>query len=188
MVTKGQGKANIVALAKQLVAGTDKHLANTTQVHFASGSFTPAQVTAQLQAIVNLRNDVDAAKGSLKAKLAAEKADMPALRLFLDAYVSFVKATFSKSPDVLADFGLQPKKARTPLTTEQKAVAAAKRQATRAARHVMGTKQRKAVKGDVTGVVVTPVTAAHPIATESHGPSTPATSAGATTGTPPRTT
>jgi hypothetical protein len=34
----------------------------------------------------------------------------------------------------------------------------AKRAATRAARHTMGPKQKKAVKGDVTGVVVTPVT------------------------------
>jgi hypothetical protein len=42
----------------------------------------------------------------------------------------------------LADFGLNPKKARTPLTIEEKAAAAAKRKATRAARHTMGSKQK----------------------------------------------
>ena len=44
------------------------------------------------------------------------------------AFVAFVKATFGNSPDVLADFGLKPKKATTPLTVEQKAAAAAKRE------------------------------------------------------------
>jgi len=37
--------------------------------------------------------------------------------------VSFVRTTFSESPDVLADFGLEPKKASTPLTAQQKAAA-----------------------------------------------------------------
>lgn len=122
-------------------------------------------------------------KAATKAKLAAENADMPALRIFMDAYVTFVKASFSKSPDVLADFGLNPKNVRTPLTVEEKTVAAAKRKATRAARHTMGTKQKKGVKGTVTGVVVTPITAAAPVATT--GPSTPATSTGPTAGSTP---
>ena len=58
---------------------------------------------------------------------------------------------------MLADFGINPK-ARAPLTVEAKAAAAAKRAATRAARHTMGSQQKKAIKGDVTGVLVTPIT------------------------------
>src|ERR1700716_1400381 len=77
MATKTQGKGTVVALAEKLIAGTNKHLANTAQVMLIGGSFTPTQITAQLQALVNLRNDVDAAKASAKAKLAVEKADMP---------------------------------------------------------------------------------------------------------------
>jgi hypothetical protein len=60
---------------------------------------------------------------------------------------------------VLADFGIHPK-ARTPPTVEASLAAVAKRRATRAARRTMGSQQKKAVKGDVTGVVVTPTTAA----------------------------
>ena len=63
--------------------------------------------------------------------------------------MAFVKASFGNAPDVLVDFGLSPRKATTPLTAEQKAVASAKRKATRAARHVMGSKQRKAVTAPV---------------------------------------
>jgi hypothetical protein len=186
-MAKNQGKGTVVALAEQLVAGTNKHFATVNEVKVASVSYTPSQATTQLQAIATLRNDVDAAKASLKARLAAEKADLPALRIFLDAYVAFVKAAFSASPDVLADFGLRPKKARTPLTVEEKAAAAAKRKATRAARHTMGTKQKKGVKGAVTGVVVTPVTAPQPIATVSTGSTAPAASTGVTTGATPHT-
>ena len=95
---------------------------------------------------------------TVKEKLAAEAAQAPALHDLLVAYVAFVRATFS-SASVLADFGLAPKKARTPLTVEQKAAAKAKRDATRAARGTMGKKAKLAVKGDVTGVEITPVTA-----------------------------
>jgi hypothetical protein len=172
------------ALATKLIAGTNKHLTNLGQLTFASASFTAAQVTTQLQAIVQLRADVDAAKAVTQARLAALHAETPAQHAFLDAFVSFVKATFSKSPDVLADFGLAPKKARTPLTVDAKAAAAAKRAATRAARNTMGSKQRKAVKGDVTGVVVTPVKAA-PVAATPAGPSAP--NGGTTAGTAPHT-
>jgi hypothetical protein len=187
MATKTQGKGTVVGLAEQLIAGTNKHLANTAQVLLAGGSFSPAQITARLQALANLRNDVNAAKALTNAKLAVEKTDMPALRVFLDAFVSFVKAAFGNQLDVLADFGLRPK-ARTPLTVEAKTAAAAKRKATRAARHTTGSKQKKSVKGAVTGIVVTPITATQPAATAPSGPSTPATSTGATAATTPHTT
>ncbi|HEY6463270.1 MAG TPA: hypothetical protein VIY73_24050 [Polyangiaceae bacterium] len=45
----------------------------------------------------------------------------------------------------------------TPLTTEQKAAAAAKRASTRAARGTKGPKQKAKIKGTVTGVLVTPL-------------------------------
>ena len=156
-----------------MIAGRNKHLANTMQVMLVGGSFTPAQVTERLQELVNLRNDVDAAKASTKARLAAEKANMPALRTHMDALVTFVKAAFGNAPDVLADFGLHPK-ARAQLTVEAKTAAAAKGKATRAARHTIGPKKKLSIKGDVTGIVVTPITSGPPVATAPIGPSAPA--------------
>jgi hypothetical protein len=187
MATKAQGKGMVVGLAEQLIAGTNKHLANVTQVMLAGGSFTPAQVTERLQELVNLRNDVDAAKASTKAKLAAEKANMPALRTHMDALVTFVKAAFGNAPDVLADFGLHPK-ARTPLTVEAKTAAAAKRKATRAARHTTGPKKKLSIKGDVAGIAIVPITSGQPVATAPSGPSAPAASTGTTAATTPHTT
>jgi hypothetical protein len=148
MATKNQSKATVVDLAKQLIAGTTKHLGNGTKVMLSGGSFTAVEITSKLNQLVTLRTDVDTAKAQTKAKLAAEKADMPALRTLMGALVTFVKAAYGNAPDVLADFGIHPK-ARTPLTVEAKVAAAAKRKATRAARKTLGSKQKKGVKGDV---------------------------------------
>jgi hypothetical protein len=162
-----------VSLAKQLIAGIGKHYGNVTSVTFLGKSMTPAEVTTSLQTLVNLRSDAETAKVAATTKIAAENAQAPALRTLMDAFVAVVRATYGTQPDVLADFGLRPTKARTPLTAEQKALAAAKNKATREARHTQGTKQKAGVKGNVTGVVITPVTAATPTPTPAPAASAP---------------
>ena len=126
---------------------------------FGDGSYTPAQVTGQLQNLATLRDDVTAAQATTKAKLAVETAQAPTLVAFMHAFIAWVKATYSKQPDVLLDFGLKPNKQPTPQTVEQKAAARAKRQATRQARGTTSKKKKQAIKGNVTGVTVTPITA-----------------------------
>jgi hypothetical protein len=152
-------KASEMARATQLVGGMKLHFANTSTLKFASADHTPAEIETALQALIDLHQAVETAKSAEKAKLALVKSNAPALRKLMAALVKFVKATFSESPDVLADFGLAPEKVAAPLTTEQQAVALAKRKSTRAARGTTGSKAKKAVKGDVVGIVVTPVTA-----------------------------
>jgi hypothetical protein len=105
-MAKSNGKATVVTLAQQLIAGTAKHLASATTVMLAGGSYTPAQITTKLQQVVSLRTDVDTAKATTKAKLAAEKANMPALHTLMGALVTYVKASYGNAPDVLADFGM----------------------------------------------------------------------------------
>jgi hypothetical protein len=146
-------KETDAALAGQLIVGTKKHFSTVSSLAFGNASFTPAQVEASLQTLIDLRTAVDDARTVAKAKIVAEAAQAPSLRSQMAALVMFVKATFGNSPDVLADFGLKPRKARTPLTIGQKATAAAKRAATRAARHTMGTNQKKAVKGTITTII-----------------------------------
>jgi hypothetical protein len=179
MATNTVGKGEVAGRAKQLIAGAEKLLTGTTAL--VGTTFTPAEVTSKLQAIVDLRADVENAQATVRAKLAAEAAEMPALRVFMSAFVSHVKAAHGTSPEALAAFGIHPK-ARAPLTVEAQAAAIAKRAATRAARHTMGPKQKKGIKGDVTGVVVTPITAPPPVvkAPAPSAPTAPATSVGIT--------
>ena len=147
------GKEDTVALAQKLLAGTKKNLSNLSSLMLESGTFTPAQIETSLQTLIDLRTAVDTAKAATQAKLADERAQAPLLQSRMAALVAYVKTAFSNSPDVLADFGLTPKKAKAPLTIAQQAAAAAKRAATREARHTMGTKQKKQVKGTITTIV-----------------------------------
>ena len=186
MATKTNSKGQGVVIAKQLIAAATKHLSNTTPVVLLGGSFTAGQIAGKLQRLVDLRTDVDAAKAALKAKLALETTEAPALRALMSELRSFAKVAFSTSPDVLADFGINPK-ARAPLSVEAKAAVVAKSAATRAARHTMGAKQKEEITGDVTGVTVVPTRAAPPIVPAPSGPTTPATSAGPTAAATPHT-
>ena len=104
MATVKNSKGQVVAVAKQLIAGAEKHLTSTTQVSLLGSSLTPAQVTSTLQSLVTLRSDVDASKASTRARIANEATQMPALRAFMSAFESYVRAAFGSSPDVLADF------------------------------------------------------------------------------------
>ena len=174
-------KASETARATQYIAGFQKHLATVTSLTLASVAYNPAQITTALTALVALYAAVETAKSVVKAKLTVETAQAPALLSLMAALVSYVKLTYSESPDVLADFGLVPRKAPTPLTTAQRALANAKSLATRKARGTTGSKAKKAVKGNVVDVVVTPVTAAPPVAS-SAAPSPPAVAGGATGG------
>ena len=84
---------------------------------------------------------------------------------------------------ILADFGLAPRKEPAPKTTEEKAAAAAKAKATRQARGTTSKKQKLTVKGNVTGIIVTPVTA--PTAASAGSPETPVTPSAQTVSTAP---
>lgn len=188
MANKIRAKNDAVALATTIIAGIQKHLANGQTMAFAGGNFTAAQITTELQQVVALRAAVTAAQAATKAKVDAETAQLPALRAFMSALVQCIKVTFGTQADVLADFGIPPKKAPTPLTVEQKAAAAAKREATRAARGTKSAKAKKGIKGAVTGVVVTPIVAGAPGVPAPAAPAAAPTTGTATGGTAPHTT
>jgi hypothetical protein len=167
MANKVRSGKNVATLAGQLTAGIPKLPASVTSITLNGSTFTPVQLSSELQTLVTLQQDVDAAQAALDAKRATLAAQMPALRALMSAFVQFLRAAFGNQPDVLALFGLEPKKAATPLTTEQKAAAAAKRASTRAARGTKGPKAKAKIKGTVTGVLVTPL--------EPQAPSVPVT-------------
>jgi hypothetical protein len=176
------------ALAKALAAGAGKHYPAGTKLPIGGESLTIPEIQAKLTSLASLRSDVVTARSALTAKLVTEAAQAPDLIAFLDAFVQVVRGSFTGQPDVLADFGLKPPKARTPLTAEQQAAAKAKRKATRDARGTTGSKAKQAIHGDVTGVVVTPVTAPKPAAAPAAAATAPAPSPGATGAvTPPAT-
>jgi hypothetical protein len=51
MATTKNTKDQVVVVAKQLIAGTEKHLTSATPVTLLGGLFTPAQITSELQSL-----------------------------------------------------------------------------------------------------------------------------------------
>jgi len=180
-MSKLDSNTSRVARAKQLILGTQKHYPNgSQQLSVGGATFTVTALTALMQSFVDGRAAVDAAKATATASVAADRAQAPSKMAVMSAFETVVRGTFGNSADVLADFGLTPRKRPTPLTAEQKAVAVAKRAATRAARHTMGTVQKKDIKGNVSASLVVTSPAAAPTAT----PPAPGAPAGAPSGSP----
>jgi hypothetical protein len=185
-------KSTLAVLAANLAAGAQKRFPSGSSLSVGGVTLTLADIIAKLTGFAQMRTDVETARAALQAKIAAENAQTTIMRAFISALVKIVRGSFGNQPDVLADFGLEPTKAATPLTVEQKAAAAAKREATRKARGTTSKKAKLKITGNVTGVTVTPVTTAPPTApvagaSSSGGTSTPASTAtGATTTTPAR--
>ena len=162
MGTTTLGKGTRATRAGQLVAGARKHFANGGQVlTFAGGlaNVTVDGAVGQLQKLIDNRGAVTEARATVRDRVAAEREAAPALDAFMNAFENLVRVMFGADTTVLADFGLQPHKRALPRTATEKAVAAAKRKATREARGTKGPKAKKAVHGNVTAnLVVTPAT------------------------------
>jgi hypothetical protein len=134
-------KASALAQVQALIAGTQKH--------FPSGSFTlgnaPYTTATLIQALQSLTNAFTAlAAAHVQVKdagltLQGVQANVgPVIR----DYKRYLLASFSTAPQTLADFGMQPPKARKPLNSDQRAAAKAKVTATRAARGTTSKKQK----------------------------------------------
>jgi hypothetical protein len=160
------GKAVKAAQVTNIIAGAKKHFPNGSQELTVGGAtLTVDQATAKMQVFVDNRDAVDTAQANATAKVAAERAQTASLLAFIAAFVTYVRLTFDNAPDVLADFDIPPPKVRTPMTAAAKAIAAAKREATRAARGTTSKKAKKNVKGNITAaLVVTPVASSAPTA------------------------
>ena len=157
VTTSKSTKAASLAHVQALIAGTSKHFPNASFT-FEKTAYTTASLVQGLQGLADAIAAVLAAHASVTdalAKLAPVEASMSPV---IGAYVRFIRVTLGNAAQDLADFGLAPPKVRAPRTSEQNAAAAAKARATRKARGTTSKKQKLAVKGNVTGVNITPVT------------------------------
>jgi hypothetical protein len=157
-------KATLEQRIRGLVAGTQKHSPNGS-LTFGGATYTATALVQLLQSLADALGAVDSAKASWQDAL-KNAADVKAkVGPVVQAYRSWVVATYGTAPSTLADYGMTPRKVPTPLTAAQKVAKATKAKATRTARNTMGKKQKKDVKGAVpTTAPVTPSTASQPMA------------------------
>jgi hypothetical protein len=133
----------------QLIEGTHKHLEKGWSLVVAGTKYTHSQIVDLLQS----RADAVQAAATARAAWAGARAHDEALSgqtaHVVQALRQTLRVMFSQAPEVLAEFGLSPRKSRRTLTAAEKVLKEAKAKATREARHTMGKRQRLAIHGSV---------------------------------------
>jgi hypothetical protein len=124
----------------------------------AGKTYTASSVVKLAQSVLTARSSVTAAKGKLKdTRLAAAQVEDDAIPI-MSAVRTIVVPMFSNDTGALADLAVSPRKKPVALTPEERMAATAKSLSTRQARGTMSKKKKAKVKGNVTGIIVTPVT------------------------------
>jgi hypothetical protein len=161
-IIKSPTQAALLANVQALIAGTEKHFPNE-QFMLGNTTYTTASLVGVLEGLAGAYSAMSAARLNVKDAALALRAAEANVDPVIQAYVHFVRAAFSNASAQLGDFGLQAPRARAPLGPEARLAATAKLRATRAARGTTSKKQKLAIHGDVTGVVVTPITTSGPV-------------------------
>ena len=150
-------QSDVIAEIRALLEGIQANLPTAT-LTIGGKSYSPAQLLAFVQSCLASLMAVQMAHGALRDAVAADRTFQAQNQATLKAIRSMIALMFVDNATKLAEFGLTPPKERTPLSAEALLSRAAKARATRAKRRTMGRRQKAAIKGDVTGVVITPTT------------------------------
>jgi hypothetical protein len=166
MIMANVNRTNTQAHDAQVIAGIGKHLQTVSSLPLLGSTYTPAALVKLVQSRIDSANGSIATKATWHSTVVEDKALNAKLTPVIRALRQYVINVFGEASPVLADFGFTASK-RATRTPEEKAAAAAKAKATRAARHTMGKKQKKDVKGTVptTAPATSPSPAAPPTAT-----------------------
>ena len=183
-----------------LIAGLMADYQPDDEFLLQAGTLTRDQLIAQFQKFVASAETTKSSYQVWRADVQAERVVEQTAAPLRAGVKSVLVGRFGKSGTQLTTYGFEPAKVpvKSPLV---KTTAAVKAAATRTARGTRGSVQKKSITGNVTGVVITPVTtgAAVPVATAaapasaanaastSNGAGAPVASASpaATGGTPP---
>lgn len=137
----------------QIISGIQKNLQHVSSLPIGGTTLTPDALVKLVQSHIDSMNVVASSQATWHSQVVSNKALSTQLTPILRGLRQYVIGAYGETNPVLADFGFTAPKKRV-LTPEQKAAAAVKAKATRAARHTMGKVQKKSVKG--TAPAITP--------------------------------
>jgi hypothetical protein len=135
-----------LAFLNLLIAGIGKYFAGVTTLTLAGTAYAPSALVKLLEELVSAINAAVAARTAAHDAVLAASAKSAAVDPVIAALRSYLLGVYSDAK-TLADFGLAPRKPRRAPTQQEGAAAAAKRLATRAARHTLGKRQKASVHG-----------------------------------------
>ena len=146
---KPKNRPSTAAHDAQIIVGIQKDLQTVSQIPLDGDIYTPQSLTAFVQSRIDATNKVVTAKAAWLDAAKTYKALNPKATAVVRGLRNFVIGMFGETSPKLADFGFTPS-SRATQTAEEKAQAAAKRKATRAARGTKGKKQKADIHGTVT--------------------------------------
>jgi hypothetical protein len=142
-------RVNEVDALQKLADGLTQHASTVPAVVLAGVTLKPSDIVAKLQARIAQARAVSSAAATWHGMVQTDQSAAAQLKPLLSAVKQVLLAAYSTQPDVLADFGLSPRK--KPVTSPAtKTAAALKSKATRAARGTKGTQQKAAITTQVT--------------------------------------
>jgi hypothetical protein len=147
----------VLAELRGLQAGIQKNLATFTFI-VAGKTYSGPEALAFVETAIASALAVVEAHTQLRDAIDADKLFRSQNGTTLRALRDMIRLMYQDNVTTLAEFAIPPKKPRAPLSTEAMVARAAKARATRVKRKTLGKRQRLAIKGEVTGVDITPVT------------------------------
>jgi hypothetical protein len=143
-----ESKATEVTL-DSLMNNIDNVLPAGKNMIFRQGSISGPSLLALVTASWQLYDNVHETRNAWLQAIAARNAAQEAARQLVKDCQDGAYATFGEGSYQYEELGFTPKKKPAPLTPEQKQTKLDRLRATRAARHTLGSRQKKAVKGVV---------------------------------------
>ncbi len=164
-------------LNKQVASGFRKHCAKNGGMVVNNEKKSAKEIDSDLRRRAGAEDAVTLARAALHgAVLERQKIEAETNAVFA-AVRQTALIMAGNTPEILADFGLSPRKGRRSLSLEEKTAAVDKQLLTKKARHVMGRRQRLEIRAEATPAVATepaappaPAPAAHPPAPEAKLP------------------
>jgi hypothetical protein len=135
----------LIAQLGQLISGLQKNQPNGTIV-IDGTSYTTTELIQLLQALIDALSSTVAARTAYRDAVHQSDALLKTDGPTVTALKASLRITYGPDSSTLSQYGLSPRKV-TVRTAEEKAIAAEKARATRAARHTMGKKAKKAITG-----------------------------------------
>jgi hypothetical protein len=171
-----KARVNEVDALQKLADGLTQNASTAPSFVLAGTTLKPTDVVAKLQARLAQLKAVTAAAAAWHAAVQTDKTAAEQIKPLVAAVKQVLLAAYAGQLDVLAEYGLTPRK--TPVISPATRTAAAlKAKATRAARGTMGKVQKAAITAQVaiTPATATPVTAT-PIKSATAAPAATASS------------
>jgi hypothetical protein len=145
---RGETKDAVKAANTKVMQGVDKNLTNLGKVTLGGKDYTPAEIKAVFQGDTDAVNATDAAHKNREQAVSDERAAHARTRQFKRLLRSFLIGHFGlNAVAVLGQFGFDAPKVKPRVPVKVKAEAKVKSEATREARHTMGRRQKKGIKG-----------------------------------------